>query len=262
MEDVETTLAEAVLGLIGTRWRLNNLTFIDEEAGFIYFSAPAAANFRTNGSLQKGVAHMRGQALSIPNLQMVGNREKGLLGNPKSVGFHVFADMLEDEAVLKLAFVRDPVERFAAIYRHQFSINAKGAVSRSKLFEFLGMPETESLSMLDLAELLTEEAELKDLLVPLISQRRLIAFDLVDYDFIGRHERWDEDYVAIALELFGCETPRFDPVKDLSADPEGAKLAANVDDETRAALEVAYAEDYEMIEEIEELFPNGFAAQA
>ncbi len=262
MYDPENTLAEAVVGHIGTRRRLNFFTFLNEDLGFIYFSAPAAANIRTNGSLQKAVAQMRGEELNITNMRMVLNREKGLLDNPKRVGFEVFSEMLEDPTVVKLAFVRDPVERFAAVYRNQFSINVKMGEQRQKLFEFLGVPLEENLSMLDLAELLTEEGDLKTMIPPLIPQRNLIAFDLVDYTFIGRHERWEDDYARIAMDVFGCETQIFDPVQDLNADPEGANLPANVDEETRAALEVAYAEDYEMIEEIEELFPDGFAAEA
>ncbi|NOR63604.1 MAG: hypothetical protein GQ535_14065, partial [Rhodobacteraceae bacterium] len=86
-------------------------------------------------------------------------------------------------------------------------------------------------------------------------------FDLIDYQFIGRHERWDEDYARISMEVFGCETPTFDPIKDLNIDPEGQKLFSLVDEETRAELEEAYAEDYDMIAEIEALFPDGFAAE-
>ena len=114
---------------------------------------------------------------------------------------------------------------------------------------------------LSMAKLLSEEKGLKNLLPLLMPQRSLIAYDLIKYDFIGSHERWDEDYAKLAMEVFGCETPIFDPVKDLNFDPEGANLLANVDEETRAEIEEAYAEDYEMIEEIEELFPDGFSEE-
>jgi len=63
------------------------------------------------------------------------------------------------------------------------------------------------------------------------------------------------------MEVFGCETPRFDPVKDLNVDPEGQNLVLLVDDETRAELEEIYAEDYDMLTEIEEHFPDGFAVE-
>lgn len=260
MLDPKNTLADAVLQVVGTRWRINQLSFLDEDIGFVYMAVPASANVRTAGSLQKGVAQVRGEALDLPNLRQVLNRDECIIANPKAVGFEVFNQMLEDESVIKLAFVRDPVERFAAVYRNQFSINMKNGAQRVKLFERLGMPLEENLSMLDLAELLTEEEELKGLSPQLMPQRKLIAFDLLDYNFIGRHERWDEDFSRISMEIFGCKTPVFDPVTEFNTDPEGAKLPVNVDEETRAELEEAYAEDYEMIEEIEELFPDGFAA--
>lgn len=258
MQDTTTTLAGAVENMIGDRWRVNFFTFMEEETGFLYFSSPFAANVRTVGSLQKGVAQMRGETWDIPNLQRVQNRDEGLIANPKRAGFDVFNQMLEDDSVIKFAFVRDPVERFAAAFRSKFSINTKTSEQRLKLFDFLGMPLEENLSMLDLAELLSEEEGLKNLLPPLMPQRSLISYDLIKYDFIGRHERWDEDYNNISMEIFGCETPVFDPVKDLNTDPEGANMPANVDEDTRAEIEEAYAEDYEMIEEIDELFPDGF----
>ncbi|MBL1438082.1 MAG: sulfotransferase family 2 domain-containing protein [Rhodobacteraceae bacterium] len=261
MQDPENTLADAVVGVVGSRWRLNTFTFLDEDIGFIYFSAPASANVRTIGSLQKGVAQVRGERLELSSLRKVLNRDEGVMANPARAGFDIFNQMLEDQSVIKLAFVRDPVERFAAVFRSQFSIHMKNGGHRVKLFEFLGMPLSENLSMLDLAELLNEEKELKNLIPHLNTQRSLIAFDLVDYSFIGRHERWNEDYRLIAMEVFGCETPVFDPTKDLNIDPEGTKLFSLVDEETRKELKKAYAEDYEMIDEIEELFPDGFATE-
>lgn len=260
MLDPDSSLADAVLRLVGTRWRVNHFTYLDEDIGFVYLAAPAAANIRTIGSLQKGVAQVRGEGFEINNLRKVSNRDEGLIANPKELGFDVFDQMLRDESVIKLAFVRDPVERFAAVYRNHFSINVKNGAQRVKLYEFLGMPLDENLTMLDLAELLNEEADLKDLSPPLMLQRSLIAFDVIDYHFIGRHERWNDDYARISMEVFGCESPVFDPIKDLQTDPEGVKLFSLVDEETRAELEEAYAEDYEMIAEIEELFPDGFSA--
>jgi hypothetical protein len=262
MGEPENTLLEAIISLVGTAWRVNNFTFVEQDLGFIYFAAPIAANIRTIGSLQKGVAQDRGEAFDIPNLQRVMAREKGLIATPKRTGAFEFNQMLEDASVIKFAFVRDPVERFSAIYRNQFSINTKNGMPRQKLFEFLGISLDENLTMLDLAELLVEEEGLKDLLPLFVPQRRMIAFDLVEYDFIGRHERWEKDYANIAMEIFGCETPVFDPTTELNIDPEGTKLFALVDDETRAAVEEAYAEDCEMIEEIDELFPDGFALES
>jgi len=261
MLNPENTLADAVLREVGTRWRVNQLTFIDEEIGFVYLAAPASANVRTIGSLQKGVAHLRGQTLELPTLKKVLNRDECIIASPKALGFQVFNQMLEDESVIKFTFVRDPIERFAAVYRNQFSINTKNGVQRVKLFEFLGVPLEENLSMLDLAELMAEEEGLKALSPQLMAQRKLLAFDLLDYDFIGRHETWDKDFPRISMEVFGCETPVFDPVIALSADPEGARLPVNVDAETREVLQEVYADDYEMINEIEDLFPDGFAAE-
>ena len=261
MLDPKNTLADAALQVVGSRWRINHFTYLDEDTGFVYLSAPASANIRTVGSLKKGVAQVRGEALELSNLKQVVGRKDGVIANPKAAGFTVFNQMLIDESVIKFAFVRDPVERFVANYRNRYSMSVKHSAQRVKLFAELGMPLEEDLSMLDLAELFTEEEGLIDLVPHLVPQRKLIAFDLLDYSFIGRHESWDEDYPRISMEIFGCETPVFDPVKALNIDPEGTNLHTHVDEDTRAELEEVYAEDYDMIAEIEELFPDGFAAE-
>ena len=258
MLDPEISISDAVTKVVGSRARMNYFTYLDEDLGFIYFSVPVVANVRTVGSLLKGMAHVEGKVLDLPSIKPIFDRNNGLLSKPGHVGFNAFGRMLEDDSMIKFAFVRNPVERFSAVYRNQFSINTKHGRQRVKLFEHLGISLDENLSMVDLAEILTEEDGLYDISPQLMTQRSMIAYDLVDFDFIGRHERWEEDYPAIAMEIFGCETPVFDPTTELNIDPEGTKLFALVDDETRAAVEEAYAEDCEMIEEIEALFPDGF----
>ncbi len=261
MLDPEISISDAVTNVVGSRARMNYFNFLDEDLGFIYFSVPVVANVRTIGSLLKGMAHVEGEVFELPSMKPIFDRDSGLISKPGHVGFNAFGRMLEDESVIKFAFVRDPVERFSAAYRNQFSINTKHGRQRVKLFEHLGISVDENLSIVDLAEILTEEDGLYDVSPQLMPQRRMIAYDLVDFDFIGRHERWEEDYPAIAMEIFGCETPIFDPVEALNADPEGTKLTANVNEETRRAIEAAYAEDIEMIAEIETLFPDGFAEE-
>jgi len=261
MLDPEISISDAVTNVVGSRARMNYFNYLDEDLGFVYFSVPVVANVRTIGSLLKGMAHVEGQAFDLQNMKPIFDRNNGLISRPGHVGFDAFGRMLEDDSVIKFAFVRDPVERFSAVYRNQFSINTKQGQQRVKLFEHLGISLDENLSMVDLAEILTEEDGLYDISPQLMPQRSMIAYDLVDFDFIGRHERWEEDYPNIAMEIFGCETPLFDPVEALSTDPEGTKLAANVNDETRQAIEKAYAQDVEMIAEIEALFPNGFAEE-
>ncbi len=258
----ETEMTEAVSRMVGGNKTLNYFTHLHEEIGFIYFSAPAVANIRTTASLNLAVAETLGVKFGYQDLGAVYKRQSSIVAGPKGVGPGVFAEMLDDPDVVKLTFLRDPVERFAALYRRVFSINTMRARPRVQLFGHLGIPVEENLSMLDLAELLCEEEELKLQLPHLRSQRQMAAFDLVDYSFIGRHETWEDDFSRISQEIFGRDVAQFDPIKVFNQDPEGVELQGNVDAETRAALEEAYREDYEMLEEVDELFPGGFAGQS
>lgn len=256
----EAAMAFAVANLLGSANALNYFTYLHEDAGFIYFSAPAVANIRTSGSLNMAVAELSGAEYELTGLNQLFNRQKSVVGNPNRVGYDVFDRMLDDPDVLKFTFIRDPVSRFAAVYQNTFSINTRQSEHRKTLFGFLGMPIEENLSMLDLAELLVEESELKALLPQLRGQRQMTGFDLVEYSFIGRHENWSRDFAKVSYDIFGRDIAQFDPVKQFNKDPEGVELLCLVDDETKAALREAYREDYEMIEEVAELFPDGFSA--
>lgn len=257
----ETTLAATVRDIIGGPELFNAFTFVSKRLGFIYFAAPAVANTRTIGSLNLAVAERLGIDFELNDLGQIYNRHQGIIKNPFQQTIKTFGEMLIDPSVLKFTFVRDPAERFATVYRNMFSINTMKAPPRRTLFDRLGIPLEENLSMLDLAELLSEENDLKSTLPHLQSQRSLTAYDLVDYDFIGQHERWDTDYGLISDEIFGQKTRRFDPVAAFNQDPEGVEFKVLMDDETRAALETVYREDYDMLDEVAELFPQGFSTE-
>ena len=259
-QEIETTLAEIVREQLGGGFALNYFTQMHSEIGFVYFSTPAAAHIRTTGSLNFAAAEILGVDFTLENVVQLYERQGTVLTNPKTEGIGIFDQMLEDRDVIKFTFLRDPVDRFAALFRNVFSINTKETPQRKKLFTHLGISLDENLSMLDLAELLLEEKALKQLMPQFRNQRQMTAYDLVDYSFIGRHENWSEDYAAVSQEIFGRDVVQFDPIVAFNKDPEGAALQGNIDAETQSALREVYRDDYDMIEEIGELFPDGFAA--
>ncbi|MCF6272379.1 MAG: sulfotransferase family protein [Rhodobacteraceae bacterium] len=261
LED-QGTLAEVVTKLLGGPYPLNFFTHMNEDVGFLYFSAPGVANIRTIGSLSLAVAETLGIDFRLDNMGQIYKRQARLLDSPETGGQGVFERMLQDPDVVRITFFRDPADRFAALYHNVFSINTLRAEPRMKLFDFLGMPIEENLSMLDLAELICEEEGLKALLPQLRSQRQMTAFDLVDYDFIGRHETWPVDFAKISLDIFGRETRQFDPVSAFNKDPEGTMFKRLIDADTKAALKLAYAEDYDMMAEISAIYPQGFLQES
>ncbi len=253
-------MAYEVCRLLGGLEPLNYFTHLQHHFGFIYFAVPAAANIRTIGSLNLATAQAMGLELEYKQISQVYNRQTAIIPNPNMEGYAVFNEMLDDPEVIRMAFLRDPASRFAATYRNMFSTNTLRSMPRQKVFDYLGIPITENLTMLDLAELVMEEPVLKQISPQLRSQRQMLAFDFVDYTFIGRHERWDEDFARISHDIFGREIETFDPVKAFNVDPEGTNMQILIDDETRAAIKRAYPEDYKMLDEVDELYPNGYAA--
>lgn len=255
------TMAYAIAREVGGEFPLNYFSFIDPENSFVYLATPGVAHLRTIGSLQYAVAQMNGDTFEIKNMKPIFNRDFGLIGNPKSHGYELFGQMLDDPSVIKFTFLRDPADRFAALYRSLLSIHTKRTNPRQKIFNFLGLKLEEDLSMIDLAELILEEPELMAVSPQLRTQRQMTAFELIDYNFIGRHETWETGFADVALEIFGEETELFNPVGVIANDVEGLNVKPLVSSDLRGIIKEVYAEDYDMLEEVEELYPDGFAQE-
>ncbi len=249
-------MTQAIAKKMGGSGPLNNLVHISEDAGFVYFGSPGACYFRVLGSLNTALAAMNGEQLEYEKLGQVYQRVRGKMANPWETGHEIFDDMLDDPDTLKFTFVRDPVSRFLSGYYGKLTRKTPRSEQRQKMFELLEMDLTQEISVEDFAELVAQDQEVRDLLPLFRPQRNLTAFDLVDFGFIGNHDRWDTDFAKASTHIFGHPVPVFDPQQRFNRDEDGVNTPSQIDAQTQANLEYAYAEDLAMLEEINELFPQ------
>ncbi len=239
---------------MGSRACLNFHTHISLETGLIFFSNPFASSAITKASLNMAVASLSDQPLTYKNFGQIGSRQINPLLSASQVGESEFDNILEDPDYIKFAFVRNPVSRCLAGYSAHLTGNTRYSDPRKKLFELIGLDIEANLAFDDFVELLALEAEVRNMISLWQPQRSQIAFDIVEYDFVGRHEHWNSDFSRISAEIFGDSIPVFDPKFEFNRDPDLTKVSAEVPGKTKRKLEHVYASDFEMLEEIEKVF--------
>lgn len=248
-------MTHAIANQMGGFGPLNNYVHISEEAGFVYFGNPGACYARVLASMNMAIAATRGDVMVFQNIGQIYQRDYGNLANPWEAGHDIFDDMLDDPDTLKFTFVRDPIARFLTGYYGKLTKKTPRSDPRKKLFDDLELDVSSDISLEDLSGLLAQDSALRDLVPLMRLQRNMTAFDLVDYGFIGHHERWDQDFSALSSQVFNQSTPAFDPISKFNHDEDGEKVDLEISNQTRANLENAYGDDFAMLEEIDELFP-------
>lgn len=239
--------------LFNGRRRFFSSVHISREHKFILFNNPKVACSTTKASLNRAVASRAGKVIEYSSMADIHSRDFNILETPQDVGNGRFAKMLKNRKVTKFAFVRDPVSRFCSAYLSKFG-PAKQAVTGQKqsLCDYLGRDANAELSLTEFAEICAADHDARDLDPHWRLQRKQIAFDLVDFTFIGNQARWQEDFDKITAHIFEDGPAEvFDSrhafQRFTSAKTEAEALSA----ETRQLIESTYAEDYVMMEEIE-----------
>ncbi len=254
VNDSANRMVQVLADTIGSRASLNFHTHISMENGLIFFSNPYASAAITKASLNMAVASLDNQPLTYENIGQIGSRRINPLLSAREIGESNFDAILEDPDYIKFAFVRNPVSRCLAGYSASLTKKTSYSEPRKKLFALIDLDLETDLSFEDFVELLALESEVRNLISLWMPQRSQIAFDIVEYDFIGRHEHWNTDFARISTEVFGDSIPVFDPRQHFNRDPDFTDINNDVSDKIKRQLEHIYESDFEMLNEIDENF--------
>ncbi len=243
----------AIRATMGGTFALNYYVHFCEDNGLIFFSNPVASAANSKASLNMAISELAGAPMEMKNATDVNARANNPMLAPNAVSDTAFGLMLEDPGFVKFCFVRDPATRVQAAYTGTLTRRTPNSGPRKQLFERLGLDLDRDLSIEDFALLVAEDSETRDLVALWRLQRRNIAFDLIDYDFIGRHESWEVDFGTVTTEIFGYAIRQFNLKSNFGFDEDNMRVSTELSSKTRSVLELAYAQDYEMLEEISEL---------
>lgn len=235
----------------GSAGQMNHQIHVSTGHRFIYFSNPKVACSSTKASLNAAVAERAGLRFSLRSMNEIHDRSANPLETPVQVGIEAFDRMMADPDTTRFTFTRDPVMRFLSAYLSKLHPSKKGSPIARRLLAHLGRTPQNHLRLEEFAALCASDPVIRDFDPHWRLQRSQIAYDLVDFSFIGDHAHFATDFAALSRRLFdGEEVPVFDTRVAFGRFTEAKAAAQDVSPALRRDIETAYTADYEMLEDI------------
>lgn len=233
----------------------DNTVHLSPDLGFVFFSNPIVACSSLKATLNLATARALG--LPVPELRMgaIHDRDANPLQRPSDIGLTRFAKMLDDPAVRKLAFVRDPLGRFMSCFGKKLSRENR---ITERVRAHMKVPATIALGDFltpdSFAAALEADPALLNMNDHWRPQRRQVFYDLVPDLQIGRIETFRADVDRLLTPIFGAgryeviDVPALFPQN--SSRSRGAVVPA-LSDAGREAVRRVYAGDIDMLAQVE-----------
>ncbi|MEO0388986.1 MAG: sulfotransferase family 2 domain-containing protein, partial [Pseudomonadota bacterium] len=207
----------------------------------------------TKASINIRLGEMTGSNFVPATMFEVHKRKMNPLIQPRTLRPAQLTWLLNAKRVIRFAFVRDPVSRFVSAFADKIALGSNGPTShRVELFGHLGLDVEASVSAEDLADIFREDKVARDMNRHWWLQRHGIAFDLIDYTFIGHQKSWDADFATVSARIFGEALPVFDTRTRFGHATVSHKRKLSDPARLEGLIAEAYADDYAMLAEIEQ----------
>lgn len=244
---------KTLVDIYGSVGQMNHHIHVSVTHGFIYFSNPKVACSSTKATLNIAVAARAGrQDFALRSMEEVHARAHNPLDKPGTLTSPVFNKMMRDPGVFRFSFTREPVGRFCSAYLSKLDVGKRGSGMAQRLWAHMGWPGDYPLTLEEFGEMCAADPAIRDFDPHWKLQRTQIAYDHVDYGFLGEHHRFAEDFAKVSARIFdGDVVPVFDTRAEFQRVTTAKKVARTVSNSLRRDIETAYAADFEMLAEIE-----------
>lgn len=155
---------------------------------------------------------------------------------------------LQDPARFKFTVVRDPVARTLSAYADKIAGNQG---PKRALMKHLGRPADSDLSLGAFLDILAQDPVARNIDRHWRSQRRETCYDQIAYDFVGDTATLDTAFQVILQACFGTPDGKVQDTRTLMGhSSNSAALRAELTATDRKNLERAFAEDFDMYEQV------------
>ena len=221
--------------------RVNYLTHIDNHRKIAYVETPKVACT----SIKKFMMDQYvGGTFTLRRPGMVHDRRRSPLKQFKNLAPHKAVSILLGSEYRRFSFVRNPYSRLLSGYLDKLVTNE---YERARHLPMLGFDAGGHPTLLEFLERLKgiEDAE-RD--IHFSSQAALLMVEHVDYDFIGRFESFEADFLRLQASYFGLRhpTPSYDSFGKHHASNANDKLAQYFGAEEVALVQEIYRRDFEL----------------
>jgi hypothetical protein len=215
---------------------------------YIYFNNPKCGCSFTKALLNIWEATEQQKKISYETLADVHDRAKGLLYEPKQVGWETFLEFLNDSSFRKVAFVRDPVSRIYSAFLNKVAgqYGPHWQALQEKL-RILGSKTPEPMNFDSFINVLAIE-EIRNMDEHWRGQYEQLCLDFVKFDFVGRFENLENDAIDLRRFLFDDHKYiGFSEARKISlmASSGASRNLIHVTSEQVAAIRKIYARDIE-----------------
>ena len=214
---------------------------IDPDRRFIYFNNPKCACTTIKASLNLSYARSRGKALSYGNIGEIHDRERNFMLSPQQVGLPAFERLLQDDEVLRIRFVREPVSRVVSAYENKVRWFSP---SRRTLARRTGHDDDWAPAFEEFVTYLVDSSALRDCDEHWRLQAKQTCSNVVSHHFTGIFDRVESDLDRLLSRLFQTDAVIFDVRKHFRGNESASKQRLDtISPDLRAMLAEAYRED-------------------
>ncbi|WP_112321568.1 sulfotransferase family 2 domain-containing protein [Oceanibium sediminis] len=245
-----TGLVEKLTQHFGEQREMNHNILVSAQERFIYMTNPKVACSSTKATLNLAHAQANGIAHEIGSMAQIHARWQNPLKTPSQIGFKRFEQMLAADDVFRFTFTREPVARFYSAYLSKLAKGKRRSGMAQRLWAHMGWSADYDLTIEEFADLCANNPVVRDFDPHWQLQRKQIAYDLIDFSYLGDHKQYGTDFPVILQRLFGKPVEIFDSRVAFKRFTKAGAKAEAVSDELRRKIEHAYAADYEMLAEI------------
>lgn len=233
----------------GTAGAMSRRLHIDPAQRFVYVNNPKVVCTTIKATLNVEAARQLGVSYTPRRMRDVHDHRRQVLLQPTALGAERFDAVMRDPSVLRFSFVRDPVARLVSAYADKLAGGAGSSRMAEKLWKHMGLADDCVLTQEAFAEACIDDPEVLHLDQHWHPQRKQLAFDIIDYGFLGAQERFDADFARVLARLFPQGAEVLDTRALLGHRTQPAKLAP-LSEALQTRLRETYAEDYDMLAEI------------
>ena len=214
---------------------------IDPDRRFIYFNNPKCACTTIKASLNLSYARSRGKALSYRDIGEIHDRERNFMLSPQQIGISDFERLLQDDDVLRIRFVREPVSRVVSAYENKVRWLSP---SRRILARHTGHDDDWAPAFEEFVTYLIGSSELRDCDEHWRLQVKQTCSNVVSHHFTGLFDRVESDLDHLLSRLFQTDAVIFDVRKHFRGNESASKQRLDtISPDLRARLADAYRED-------------------
>lgn len=231
---------------------------ISVKNSYIYFETPKVACTTIKKKLQEIEARMEGVILpENRHPSDIHKKKKSPLLSPCDIGFEKFCAMLNDEAVVKFCFVRNPYTRTLSAFLNKIDLPKKTTPKKQIINHILGLDVDVKITFKQFLYAISKTTPF-DMDPHWRPQTNQLFWGCINYNFIGYFENFTEEFDEVLRKIY----PRFineNSWFDVQSNPRNKtnasfKMIEFYDNENRDLVREIYQEDIRNFNYPETLF--------